>query len=95
MSENVGASTSPNPKDLHGLYRDNFILPYQHNCAKKYIISRVLLPSIISHVIHVQSYPKYGSILKKKQVQHTSANNTPDDDSIKVEICSVLLKILM
>jgi hypothetical protein len=24
MSENVWASTSRNPKDLHGLYRDNF-----------------------------------------------------------------------
>jgi hypothetical protein len=24
MSENVGASTSHNPKGLHGLYRDNF-----------------------------------------------------------------------
>jgi hypothetical protein len=24
MSENVGASTSRNPKDLHGLYMDNF-----------------------------------------------------------------------
>jgi hypothetical protein len=24
MSENVGASTSDNPKGLHGLYRDNF-----------------------------------------------------------------------
>jgi hypothetical protein len=24
MSENLGASTSRNPKDLHGLYRDNF-----------------------------------------------------------------------
>jgi hypothetical protein len=24
MSENVGASTSRNPKGLHGLYRDNF-----------------------------------------------------------------------
>jgi hypothetical protein len=29
MSENVGASTSRNPKDLHGLYRDNFTFyPY-------------------------------------------------------------------
>jgi hypothetical protein len=28
MSENVGASTSRNPKGLHGLYRDNFTLPY-------------------------------------------------------------------
>jgi hypothetical protein len=29
MSENVGASTSRNPKGLHGLYRDNFtFLPY-------------------------------------------------------------------
>jgi hypothetical protein len=26
--ENVGASTSHNSKDLHGLYRDNFILSY-------------------------------------------------------------------
>jgi hypothetical protein len=24
MSETVGASTSRNPKDLHGLYRENF-----------------------------------------------------------------------
>jgi hypothetical protein len=24
MSENMGASTSCNPKDLHGLYRQNF-----------------------------------------------------------------------
>jgi hypothetical protein len=29
MSENVGASTSRNPKDLHGLYWDNCYLPYQ------------------------------------------------------------------
>jgi hypothetical protein len=26
MSENVGASTSRNPKGLHGLYKDNFYL---------------------------------------------------------------------
>jgi hypothetical protein len=26
LSENVGASTSRNPKGLHGLYRDNFTL---------------------------------------------------------------------
>jgi hypothetical protein len=28
MSENVGASTSRNPKGLHGLYGDNFTLLY-------------------------------------------------------------------
>jgi hypothetical protein len=28
MYENVGASTSRNPKGLHGLYGDNFTLPY-------------------------------------------------------------------
>jgi hypothetical protein len=28
MSENVGASTFRNPKGLHGLYGDNFTLPY-------------------------------------------------------------------
>jgi hypothetical protein len=27
MSENVGASTSCNPRGLHGLYRENFTLP--------------------------------------------------------------------
>jgi hypothetical protein len=30
MSENVGASTSRNPKGLHGLYRDNFTLSLTH-----------------------------------------------------------------
>jgi hypothetical protein len=29
MSENVGGSTSRNPKGLHGLYGDNFTLPYR------------------------------------------------------------------
>jgi hypothetical protein len=28
MSENVGASTSCNPKGLHGLYRDKFTFTY-------------------------------------------------------------------
>jgi hypothetical protein len=28
MSENVGASTSDNPKGLHGLYRDNFTFAF-------------------------------------------------------------------
>jgi hypothetical protein len=28
MSENVGASTSHNPKSLHGLYRDAFVLAF-------------------------------------------------------------------
>jgi hypothetical protein len=30
MSENVGASTSRNPKSLHDLYRDNFTLSPSH-----------------------------------------------------------------
>jgi hypothetical protein len=29
LSENVGASTSRNPKGLHGLYRDSITLSYQ------------------------------------------------------------------
>jgi hypothetical protein len=35
MSENVGASTSLNPKGLHGLYGDNFTftLPFNHQCS--------------------------------------------------------------
>jgi hypothetical protein len=28
MSENVGASTSRNPKSLHGLYRENFTFTF-------------------------------------------------------------------
>jgi hypothetical protein len=35
MSENVGTSTSRNPKGLHGLYRDNFTLP-SHPILPKY-----------------------------------------------------------
>jgi hypothetical protein len=31
MSENVGTSTSRNPKDLHGLYRDNFTFTPLHS----------------------------------------------------------------
>jgi hypothetical protein len=29
MSENVGASTSRNPKGLHGLYKENFTFTYR------------------------------------------------------------------
>jgi hypothetical protein len=31
MSENVGASTSRNPKGLHGLYGDNFTFTHERN----------------------------------------------------------------
>jgi hypothetical protein len=36
MSENVGASTSRNPKGLHGLYRDNFNFIYIVNIIKNF-----------------------------------------------------------
>jgi hypothetical protein len=39
MSENVGASISCNPKGLHGLYGDNFTLPYlliEQCCINKF-----------------------------------------------------------
>jgi hypothetical protein len=35
MSENMGASTSRNPKDLHGLYRDNFAFTYMNKSARQ------------------------------------------------------------
>jgi hypothetical protein len=38
MSENVGASTSRNPKGLHGLYADNFTLPYLGNERILYLV---------------------------------------------------------
>jgi hypothetical protein len=34
MSENVGASTSRKPKDLHGLYRDIFYVSFYINGKK-------------------------------------------------------------
>jgi hypothetical protein len=38
MSENVGASTSHNPKGLHGLYRDNFTFYIKTVCKMDLII---------------------------------------------------------
>jgi hypothetical protein len=42
MSENVGASTSRNPKGLHGLYRDSFfyemLVRFRINCPSNWII---------------------------------------------------------
>jgi hypothetical protein len=35
MSENVGASTSRNPKDLYGLYRDNFTFAFINASIKE------------------------------------------------------------
>jgi hypothetical protein len=34
MSENVGASTSRNPKGLHGLYRDKFTFIFTLSCTE-------------------------------------------------------------
>jgi hypothetical protein len=48
MSENVGASTSRNPKGLHGLYRDNFTkrvfyLPSTQQCFGRVFICIITL----------------------------------------------------
>jgi hypothetical protein len=54
----VGASTSGNPKGLHGLYRDNFTLPYLN------ILKLCILPTeciCVSHMvltINRDSFPK-------------------------------------
>jgi hypothetical protein len=45
MSENVGASNSYNPKGLHGLYRDNFVLPYLY--LFMYYVFLVVVPHSI------------------------------------------------
>jgi hypothetical protein len=37
MSENVEASASRNPKDLHGLYRDNFTFTFYKILVKSKI----------------------------------------------------------
>jgi hypothetical protein len=53
MSENVGAATSRNAKGLHGLYRDNFTLPYlnlicdMENCNSQQIKIGVIALSYI------------------------------------------------
>jgi hypothetical protein len=49
MSENVGASTSRNPKGLHGLYRDNFTLPY---LSKLEEIIKHRVEDVLSYVDH-------------------------------------------
>jgi hypothetical protein len=41
MSENVGASTSHNPKGLHGLYRDNFTFTYSLLLEAEFILSNM------------------------------------------------------
>jgi hypothetical protein len=43
MSENMGASTSRNPKGLHGLYRDNVTLPFtvRYNTTKLVLHAKV------------------------------------------------------
>jgi hypothetical protein len=46
MSENVGASTSHNPKGLHGLYRDKLTLPYHTICT--YVFYRLLNQKILA-----------------------------------------------
>jgi hypothetical protein len=43
MSENVGASTSQNPKGLHGLYRDSFTFTSNTNvCCVEFSIVQCL-----------------------------------------------------
>jgi hypothetical protein len=42
MSENVGASTSLNPKDLHGLYRDNFTFLTRSNVFERTVLKDVI-----------------------------------------------------
>jgi hypothetical protein len=40
MSENFGASTSRNPKGLHGLYRDNFTITFLHGSDISVFLTR-------------------------------------------------------
>jgi hypothetical protein len=51
MSENVEASTSRNSKGLHGLYRDNFTLPFVFSSAvrkfKIRIHKAIILPVVL------------------------------------------------
>jgi hypothetical protein len=47
MSENVGASTSRNPKGLHGLYGDNFTFTAMSEPAL-YILLTFHVPNLMS-----------------------------------------------
>jgi hypothetical protein len=58
ISENVGVSTSHNPKGLHGLYRDNFTLPCKTSKDLQYMksVNFHLLPSIsVSNIVSFQN----------------------------------------
>jgi hypothetical protein len=51
MSENVGASTSHNPKDLHSLYRENFTFTYciRYHSYSPLVVTVYLYTLIQSH----------------------------------------------
>jgi hypothetical protein len=49
MSENVGTSTSHNPKGLHGLYRDNFTLRFTIPLAARQRLGKHILVAVNTH----------------------------------------------
>jgi hypothetical protein len=65
MSEFVGASTSRNPKGLHGLYRENFTLPFHRLTLAQFhetleIKYNLLLQIIIPLILLLLQEEKFG-----------------------------------
>jgi hypothetical protein len=59
MSENVGASTSRNPKGLHGLYRDNFTF---------IIIIIIIILSLMQMKVDIEDWGTYNTYIYSEYV---------------------------
>jgi hypothetical protein len=56
MSENVGASTSRNPKGLHSLYGDNFTFTlqyYGHYLSEPSVSDYVQINFVLTYIVHL------------------------------------------
>jgi hypothetical protein len=71
MSENVGASTSRNPKGLHGLYRDNFTFTPITKTNRLMLFREIISVYSENYTAHINTLcGQNGKILMLRQVVH-------------------------
>jgi hypothetical protein len=72
MSENVGASTSRNPKGLHGLYRENFTFTFTllwHHISVSFISMLQVNISCTNQPLFYHDRMVYGFVVKSSVVE--------------------------